>query len=250
MSFLSLVFGTLQGEGLYKKGMSTDEAIEIFNKLQGGNSKSFPDKKEAEEKEQYEKLNNGKSEFNNSENKVADKIKSFVDLYGIKLIKHNEKDAIQATKTSSIKNMEHFLNLIEQAGGKDNIIDYLKNELSEKEKLKKEREDKIKSIEGLTEISNAINENATARYKFNKSFENEYTSSFATLPKPIDVKALKEKYPRAAAYLKAEAYENSDNIDKYSAGKKAKERIINGEDYNQVIKDMENEWDHKPYNWD
>ena len=37
-----------------------------------------------------------------------------------------------------------------------------------------------------------------------------------------------------------------------TAGIKAKERIINGEDYNEVIKDMKAEWDEyiKDHLWD
>lgn len=60
MSFLSLVFATLQEKNLYKKGMSTNEAVEIFNKLQGGNNKSFPDKREEKIKNLEEQLKDAK----------------------------------------------------------------------------------------------------------------------------------------------------------------------------------------------
>lgn len=46
-NFIAMVFATLENEGLYKKGMSTDEAIQIYNKLKG-NSKKFPEKKKEE----------------------------------------------------------------------------------------------------------------------------------------------------------------------------------------------------------
>lgn len=47
-----------------------------------------------------------------------------------------------------------------------------------------------------------------------------------------------EMYPVADAYLKAEAFEASHNPVKSAAGKKAKERILNGEDYQTVLNDM------------
>lgn len=50
------------------------------------------------------------------------------------------------------------------------------------------------------------------------------------------------KYPRAAAYLKANEYAKAANDAKAIAGKKARERIINGENYDNVIADMEDEW--------
>lgn len=58
----------------------------------------------------------------------------------------------------------------------------------------------------------------------------------------VNIEALKEQYPRAAALLKAESYSRSANYAKASAGSKARERIIDGEDYEKAIADMEQEW--------
>lgn len=58
----------------------------------------------------------------------------------------------------------------------------------------------------------------------------------------VNIEALKEQYPRAAALLKAESYSRSTNYAKSSAGSKARERIIDGEDYEKAIADMEQEW--------
>lgn len=58
----------------------------------------------------------------------------------------------------------------------------------------------------------------------------------------VNIEALKEQYPRAAALLKAESYSRSTNYAKASAGSKARERIIDGEDYEKAIADMEQEW--------
>ena len=54
--------------------------------------------------------------------------------------------------------------------------------------------------------------------------------------------ALEEKYPRASAYLKADSWSDASNFEKASAGKKALERIINGEDHALVLLDMQEEW--------
>ena len=58
----------------------------------------------------------------------------------------------------------------------------------------------------------------------------------------VNIEELKEQYPRAAALLKAESYSRSTNYAKASAGSKARERIIDGEDYEKAIADMEQEW--------
>lgn len=50
-----------------------------------------------------------------------------------------------------------------------------------------------------------------------------------TIPKPADYEAMAEQYPVAALMVKAEQYQNSNNLDKYSAGKKAAEYIQNGQ---------------------
>jgi uncharacterized protein YecT (DUF1311 family) len=50
------------------------------------------------------------------------------------------------------------------------------------------------------------------------------------------------QYPSAAAYLRAEAWTESSNVDKYSAGKRAMERIVAGEDCEIVMAEMEAEW--------
>lgn len=78
-----------------------------------------------------------------------------------------------------------------------------------------ERKAKVRAIEGLDEL----------RYA----------------PKELEER-IKAEYPRAAAYLKAESYLLSENDGKFNAGKKAVERIINGEDCAVVLAEMEKEW--------
>ena len=110
---------------------------------------------------------------------------------------------------------------------------------SEKKKLNEELA-KIGEIEGLFEIKDAIAE----REKFLKEYNDAVENGTGILPAPpkTDIKALMDKYPRASAYLKAESYMKSANFMKADAGIRARDRIVNGEDYEKVISDMENEW--------
>lgn len=110
---------------------------------------------------------------------------------------------------------------------------------SEKKKLNEELA-KIGEIEGLFEIKDAIAEREKFLKEYNDAVENG-TGILPAPPKP-DIKALMNKYPRASAYLKAESYMKSANFMKADAGIRARDRIINGEDYEKVISDMESEW--------
>jgi hypothetical protein len=60
-----------------------------------------------------------------------------------------------------------------------------------------------------------------------------------------DIEKECEKYPIAAAYLKAERFESASNYMKSAAGRKAKNKIMQGVDPEQAIADMHKEWgDH------
>ena len=119
------------------------------------------------------------------------------------------------------------------------------------QKIKAERRKKIDGIEGLKILKDAIRDIENWHYEFEKSFDD--VGGLGVRPYPEhDIAALKEKYPRAAAFLLAESWEYMPHYMRSTAGIKAKERIINGEDYNEVIKDMKAEWDEyiKDHRWD
>lgn len=126
---------------------------------------------------------------------------------------------------------------------KPEIVAYLTAEKEATERAATERKAKIAAIEGLKEIQDAIMEHENYRYKFNRMMEDEFNDGVNPPTKPqSDIGALKKKYPRAAAYLKADSYAMAANYAKAGAGSTARERIINGEDYEKVIADMEKEW--------
>lgn len=105
------------------------------------------------------------------------------------------------------------------------------------------REAKIAAIEGLKEIKTAIYDRQRYRREFNAMMDDEFNDG-ACPPKPpkANVDELMAKYPRAAAYIKAENYSYAAHDVKSKAGKIALEKIINGEDYAAALADMEAEW--------
>lgn len=123
---------------------------------------------------------------------------------------------------------------------KPEIMAILTAEKEAKEKEAAERTAKINAIEGLNEIKVAIAEQERFHDAFNAAMERG-DGRLPSRPES-NIGEMKAKYPRAAAYLKAENYEYSANYAQASAGRKARERIINGEDYEQVLTDMEKEW--------
>ncbi len=110
------------------------------------------------------------------------------------------------------------------------------------ENEKVEREAKIQAIEGLEELKAAIAAKEQYEYERQKRWESESLSSILPEPPKVDVEALKIKHPRAWAYIRAEGWANASHYAKAAAGRVALERIINGDDHDQVIADMEAEW--------
>jgi hypothetical protein len=94
---------------------------------------------------------------------------------------------------------------------------------------------------GLQALKDARSAEANYHESFERAMENENTVVYPTPPK-VNAKDLAEHYPVAAAYLKAKGFAQSDNVGKYSAGAKAVTRLECGEDYTQVIIEMEAEW--------
>lgn len=57
-----------------------------------------------------------------------------------------------------------------------------------------------------------------------------------------EIEALKKKYPRAAAYLKAQQWSWSAEQKQADLGKKAMDRILDGDDPAVVLEEMESSW--------
>lgn len=105
----------------------------------------------------------------------------------------------------------------------------------------KRRAEAIDGIAGLKEIRDAMADIDAWYREFERSFDD--VGGLGVRQKPqYDLDDMRRRYPRADAYLKAEAWEYSDHYVKSGCGKTAKEKIINGEDYDQAIAEMKKQW--------
>jgi len=125
-------------------------------------------------------------------------------------------------------------------GAKSDILAFLAAEKAAKDETHRARQSKINSIAGLSKLQSVIAEHDEYQSKFNRAME---TGSSRMPARPaFSVEEVSAMYPVAASFVLAEAYSFASNYGKNSAGKKALERIINGENHETVINDMENEW--------
>ena len=124
---------------------------------------------------------------------------------------------------------------------KAEIIDFINAKTERIAAEKAERQAKIDAIEGLKEIE--AYENAWIKYRadFNKFIENDAIGTCPTKPNKT-MEELYNRYPRAKAYKTAEDYEYASNYRKSAIGKEAKEDIINGKPFTDVIDEMEKKW--------
>ena len=160
-------------------------------------------------------------------------VNELIKKYELQILEQNGKRGVHACKNPTDTDKRDIISNMEA------ILVELDRRESEKNHAYEEREKKINAIEGLQEIRNAIDEIDCYKSEFDRVWESG-ESVYPSKPK-VDVAALKAKYPRAAAYLKAESYSMSSYLPKYSSGTKALERIQKGENYPAVIQDMENE---------
>lgn len=123
-------------------------------------------------------------------------------------------------------------------------------EQTEEREIADRRRDFRAAIPGLKELEAAKAEQAAYREAFSRAV---HSGSGIYPAKPqIDPVELSTQYPMAAAMLRAESYSRAANYRKASAGSKAVERILDGEDWEKAISDMEAEWNEEvnKHMWD
>lgn len=113
-------------------------------------------------------------------------------------------------------------------------------EQTEERKTAEHRQNLRDAIPGLKELEAAKEEQAAYREAFSRAMDSG-DGIYPAKPKS-DPAELSAQYPMAAAMLRAESYSRAANYRKASAGRKAVERILDGEDWEKVINDMETEW--------
>lgn len=124
---------------------------------------------------------------------------------------------------------------------KGEILAVLMDEYNAKKQKEKEDAEKIAAIQGLSELRAAYEDLENWHEEFSKSFDD--VGGLGVRPKPqYDFETMRKAYPRAAAYLEAEAYFHAANYAKSAAGKRALEAIKNGEDCTAALETMKKEW--------
>lgn len=125
---------------------------------------------------------------------------------------------------------------------KQEILAYLIEQEAAVQKVKDERQAKIDAIPGLKELTAAYDEMLNWREELHENIERG-DSGVGIPPKPEhDFEALAKQYPRAAAYLAADAMCYASHDVKAAAGQEAKERIINGDDPDEALAEANEKW--------
>ena len=112
-------------------------------------------------------------------------------------------------------------------------------EVEERETAERRRNFRA-AIPGIKELEAAKAEQSTYREAFARAVDSG-DGIYPAKPKS-DPAELSARYPMAVAMLRAESYSRAANYRKADAGRKAVERILDGEDWEKVIGDMEAEW--------
>ena len=162
-------------------------------------------------------------------------VEEFVEYFNIAL-HMNEKNLIVRSNIPTWK-----ANATVCVVRKEEVLEFLKTQKARKEEERKAK-DPENVIAGLRVLKEAIAKLENYYYLREKRFEDERLSSLPIAKPNVDLDALKARYPRAAAYLKANAWSCASHYAKAAAGRRACERILAGEDYEVVLAEMEEEW--------
>ncbi len=111
--------------------------------------------------------------------------------------------------------------------------------LEQKREIQKNRNENMRiNVAGYKELSEAVEHLRDQENIHSRSIERGEVLERNPDAEQKKVDELKNKYPRAAAYLLAEFYSSASNFEKSSAGKLAMEEIRKGEPIEQIIKKM------------
>lgn len=158
-------------------------------------------------------------------------IKEMIERYHIKLIADNKIciNDVAKMKRDGMVDAAYAV--------REDIRAYLIDE----KKAREERLAKIDAIEGLAELRETMSAWATYYSDFDRCQDDEMCVTFPSRPS-VSVSDAKAMYPRAAAYIAAEQFSTSEHHVKSQLGSTACDRILSGEDYSDVIAEMETLW--------
>lgn len=104
-----------------------------------------------------------------------------------------------------------------------------------------ERASTARNVRGLAELRAARNYDDSQRDSFSRSVYGG-TGRLTGNPNSHRYATLAKRYPRAAAYLRAESWSVASNDVKAAAGRKAMNAIASGQSYKTAIREMEERW--------
>lgn len=177
-------------------------------------------------------------------------IEKMIDLYDIRLQTEFKNGKFVPTGLVGIYNTTR----LEKDNAKDEILSH-KDEIkallfkryNDEQRAREERKAKIAAIPGLKEIEDAIEDLTKWHEEFNRSFDDRYGAGCGGLgvrAKPqYDLDAMRVQYPRAAAYLEMQDWSQKEFIEQAIIGKKALEKIINDDNWEQAVADAKKELD-------
>lgn len=127
---------------------------------------------------------------------------------------------------------------------KAEILAYFAAEREARVNARAAREAKIKAIEGLSDIQAALADLAAWRREFSASFDGEGAIGGLGVRKMpgYDIDGMMQRYPRAAAYIRAKEYADKENSELSRIGSRAMDGVIDG-DWQSAMRQMEKDLD-------
>lgn len=124
---------------------------------------------------------------------------------------------------------------------KQEVIDILLEREAKEEAAREAYRKKLEAIEGLKELQTCISDWSDYNNAMSRFIDRDCTGAAPVKPaKTVD--ELKEQYPRAAAYIKADNWSYSAHFYKAMLGERSKKKILDGGNYKTVISDMKAAW--------
>ena len=105
----------------------------------------------------------------------------------------------------------------------------------------RERVSLSRNVPGLPELRAARNYDQSQQESFSRSVYGG-SGRLTGNPNSNTYASLAKRYPRAAAYLRAESWSTASNDVKASAGRNAMNAIASGKSYKAAIREMEERW--------
>lgn len=160
--------------------------------------------------------------------------------------KSGKTQAVTEYKELTAQERQKYKSQLEKAGINDPVIAgrmILPRNVVETAMRQRENEKKAitKNVPGLEKLREARRYDDQQRREFNRSVEGG-SGVIRGNPNSSTASSVAKKYPRAAAYLKAESYYNSSNYMKSAYGKEAMNKIANGKSAATAIREMEKKW--------